>query len=70
MTVDLIPQDKLTLDLLAEVLAAMYRFSLKDENDVPAKVEGTGSSTPSADLGIRRQDYNTSERDLVQVEGA
>jgi hypothetical protein len=30
MSVNLLPQDQLTLDLLAEVLAKMYRQSLND----------------------------------------
>ena len=35
MSVNLIPQDKLTLELLAEILAKMYRHSLNDTVDNP-----------------------------------
>ena len=70
MTVNLIFQDELTLGLLAEVLAKMYRCSLNSKNNAPAEVAKPGPGASSADLGDRRQGHATSERDLPQVERA
>ncbi len=68
MTVNLIPQDELTLDLLAEVLAKMYRHSLINKSDAPAEVAEPGTSASSADLGDRHRDHTTTLiRDLSQV---
>jgi hypothetical protein len=64
MTVNLIPQDELTLDLLAEVLAKMYRHSLNSKNNAPAEVAESDTGASRADLGDRHQDNVT--HDLVQ----
>jgi hypothetical protein len=67
MTVNLIPQDELTLNLLAEVLAKMYQFSLKSKNDAPDEVAEPDMGTSSADLGNRHQGHIIAEQDLAQV---
>jgi UDP-N-acetylglucosamine:LPS N-acetylglucosamine transferase len=68
MTVNLIPQDELTLNLLAEVLAKMYQHSLNNKHDALAEVAEPGAGTSSADLENRRLSQVTPERDLTQVE--
>ena len=70
MIENLIPQDELTLDLLAEVLAKMYLYSLNNKNDAPAEVVEPGTGASSADLGNRREDHATPKRNLTQVETA
>ena len=54
MTVNLIPQDELTLNLLAKVLAKMYRHSLSSKNGAPAEVAEPGTGASGTDLGDRR----------------
>ena len=68
MTVNLIPQDELTLNLLAEVFAKMYLHSLNEKSDVPAQAVDPGSETPSANPRGQRQDCPTSDQELSQVE--
>ena len=68
MIMNLIPQDELTLDLLAEVLAKMYRYSLNSKHNAPDEVAEPAPGASSADLENRRQSYATVEPDLAQVE--
>ena len=68
MTMNLIPQDELTLDLLAEVLAKMYRYSSNNKHNAPDKVVEPASGASSADPEIQRYDDASAERDLAQVE--
>ena len=70
MTVNLIPQDELTLNLLAEVLAKMYQFYLKSKDDAHTEDGEPDSSISSAGPEKRYQGQATSERDLTQVERA
>ena len=49
MTVGLVPQDEVTLSLLAKVLAKMYRRSLDDEGDTPAESAWTGPGEPDGE---------------------
>ena len=72
MTVDLIPQDRLTLELLAKVLAKMYRYSLNSEkisrDDAPIETAESGPGESSADHKGLLYDHTIPERVLAQVE--
>ena len=48
MTVGLIPQDELTIDLLAKVLAKMYRFSRNNGADEPPEAAAPSPRTAGA----------------------
>jgi hypothetical protein len=64
MSVNLVPQDELTLDLLAEVLAKMYRHSMDNGSNVPR--EGVESeSTLCPDHRLRHQEHLASRGDLI-----
>ncbi len=67
MTANLIPQDELTLNLLAEVLAKMYQHSLNNKKDTPVEATEPDTSVSSADLGDRHRDRTTLVRDLAPV---
>lgn len=66
MGVNLIPQDELTLGLLAQILAKMYWYALNSKNDAPAEVAEPGPGASSVDLGDRQQGHSLSEPDLTQ----
>lgn len=68
MTVNLIIQDELTLDLLAEVLAKMYQCSLNSINDASAEVAEPSLITFGTDLEGRHKAHAVSEHDLAQAE--
>jgi hypothetical protein len=69
MTVSLIPQDELTLNLLAEVLAEMYQLSLNTRNDASDVAAARGTRASSANIEDQRQDHFAEEPDLVQDQG-
>ena len=61
MAVNLVPQDKFTLELLASVLAKMYRHSVKHKNTTVAKVAESGNDAPSTGPGRSCQNQTVSE---------
>lgn len=72
MTVNLIPQDELTLDLLAKVLAKMYRHFLNgkknSKNDAPVEVGEPRPDMSGLDYRNRHLGHATPKRDSAQVE--
>ena len=68
MTSDLIVQDELTLDLLAEVLARMFRCSLTGADAASARARKDDPSVPYEGIGGRCQDPATAEKHLSRVE--
>jgi hypothetical protein len=68
MTVSLIPRDELTLDLLAQVLAKMYRHSMNSEHHAPGRMSETKLIASPAGPDSRSLSRVTSKPDLVQAE--
>jgi hypothetical protein len=67
MSVSLIPRDELTLDLLAEVLAKMYRHSLNSGHHTVGETFKTELIASPAGPERRSLSRVTPEPDLVQV---
>ena len=68
VTVGLVPQDEITLSLLARVLAKMYRRSLYNEGDPPAESARTGAGAPDGESVADRQAQSTPEPASTQIE--